>query len=129
MMPRRLLAIALLSICMLAACGCGGNCGGENPPSTPDFKLVLNPQSIFLSAGTSKFLNVSVIALNGFTGQVDISISGLPSKVTASATSFVLSAGSQSPVEFSTSSIAAYTTATVTITGLAGTTNHKIAVP
>jgi hypothetical protein len=128
-MPRRLLATALLSFCVLAACGCSGNCSVENPPSTPDFKLAVNPQSISLSAGTSKSLDVSLIALNGFTGQVDVSIGSLPSKVTVNTTSFVLSSGSQSPVKFSTSSTAAYTTATLTITGVAGAIKHDIRVP
>lgn len=127
-----LAAVVLSGAVLLSACGGGGSGstgGGGNPPATPDFTLTINPQSISLTPGSSEPVNFSVGALNGFTGQVDISISGIPTQVTASSTSFVLSPGNQTQVDFTASATAASVTATLTVQGTSGTLSHSTKLP
>jgi len=128
-MSRSLLTTALLALCLLSACGGGGSTGGGNPPLNQDFTLGISPQSILLSPGGSESANITIQPLNGFSGQVDISISGLPSGVTASTTSLVLSARGQGPVQFSAPNTATYVTATISVTGVAGALNHTLQIP
>jgi|HubBroStandDraft_1064217.scaffolds.fasta_scaffold01336_4 WD40 repeat protein len=133
-MHRLLVPTALLTLCFLSACGggsagSGGSTGGSNPPPSPDFTLSVSPQSILLAPGTSGSLSISIQAVNGFTGQVEISISGVPSEVTPSTTRLVVSAGGQAPVQFSAPNAATYVTATVSVSGVSGALIHGVQVP
>ncbi|AIC15154.1 InlB B-repeat-containing protein [Nitrososphaera viennensis] len=50
----------------------------------PDFDLSVNPSSLNLQSGGSGSSVVSVTSLNGYSGQVSLSLSGLPNGATAS---------------------------------------------
>src|SRR5207302_6615949 len=50
--------------------------------AAPDFSVTAAPPSQSVTAGTSAGYTVSVSALNGFTGSVGFSVSGLPAGVT-----------------------------------------------
>jgi flagellin-like protein len=50
----------------------------------PDFDLSVNPSSLNLQSGSSGSSVVSITSLNGYSGQVILSLSGLPSGATAS---------------------------------------------
>lgn len=131
-MPRSSLATAVLALCLLSACGggsSGGGTGGGNPPPNPDFLLVVNLQSILLSPGASESAIITVQPINGFSGQVDVSISGLPPEVTTSSASLVLSAGGQASVQFAAPPTATYATATVLISGTSNALNHSLQIP
>jgi WD40 repeat protein len=124
--------VVILGAALLSACGSGGGgttSGGGNPPAVPDFTLTVDPPSISLIPGASQSVSFSVGALNGFTGRVDISISGIPAQVTASSTSFVLSAGAQTQVNFSAPTTAASVAATLTVQGTSGALSHNTQVP
>src|SRR5438874_967424 len=77
------LAVLILT---LADCG-GGSVIQPPPPPAPDFGITANSQSLTITEGGSTTVQVSITALNGFTGSVSVAISGLPSGVNASPTS------------------------------------------
>ncbi len=129
------LVLAILVLGALSACGGGssGNGGGNSPPPPPpppaDFKLVVSPSTVGLSPGGQEPVTVSITPLNGFTGQVDVTITGVPAEVTASTTSFTLASGAESPVQFSAPSTAVGLSTTLTMTGVSGALTHEQSVP
>ncbi|HEX4542355.1 MAG TPA: hypothetical protein VH114_04240, partial [Candidatus Acidoferrum sp.] len=80
--PNSLLGLSLL------ACSCFG-CGGGTttiqqtpPPAQPDFTIGFGSNSINVHQGaTSSAVNLSINPLNGFTGTVQVTLSGLPNGV------------------------------------------------
>ncbi|MEO8661622.1 MAG: hypothetical protein ABI693_24345, partial [Bryobacteraceae bacterium] len=57
--------------------GCGG-------PPTPNFALSANPSTVTLSASASGSSTVTATAINGYTGTVNLSLSGCPANATCS---------------------------------------------
>ena len=91
--------------------------------------MSVSPQSILLTPGASDSTNITIQPINGFSGQVDVSINGLPPEVTASTTSLMLSVGEQGSVQFVASSTATFATAMVSISGTASALNHSLQIP
>jgi hypothetical protein len=92
----------------------------------PDFSLSATPGSINLTQGSSGASNITVTPQNGFTGNVSLSASGMPSGVNAS-----LSPASTSGT--STLTLAANSTAatggfTITVTATSGGLTHTASV-
>src|SRR5579863_8244001 len=93
-----------LALLFLALSGCGGGSYSIQPPPPPppqpDFSIGFSQNSIIVLQGaTSQAVNLSVSPLNGFTGSVQVTLSGLPSGVVSSpASPFSISAGSSTPV-------------------------------
>jgi uncharacterized membrane protein len=90
--------------------------------AAPDFSLSASPNSLTITQGNTGTSTVTVNPLNGFSGSVSLSVSGLPSGVTASFNP--ASATSTSTLTLTASSTAATGTATLTITGVSGTLTH-----
>lgn len=97
------------------------NCGG-----TADFSLSASPSSLSVTQGSSGSSTITVNDLNGFTGSVSLSASGLPSGVTASFGTNPTT--STSTLTLSASSTATTGTATVTITGTSGSLTHTTSI-
>src|SRR5262249_2325168 len=55
-----------------------------NAPAAPDFSLAASPTSLTVVQGNSGSSTITVNPVNGFTGSVTLSASGLPAGVTAS---------------------------------------------
>src|SRR6266496_1413986 len=91
----------IVIICSLAGCGGGSNGSGGNPPPATDFSVSVQPNSVSLGQGFSNDVQVSVTAINGFGGQVSISITGMPAGMTASPANFTLSPTHQQSVTLS----------------------------
>jgi len=87
--------------------------------TVPDFSLSASPASLTLTQGTMGTSTISVNPINGFNGTVNLSISGLPSGVTASFNP--TSATSASTLTLTAGSAAATGTVTLTISGTSGT--------
>jgi len=74
----------LLLICfLLESLGCGGGSSGVPPPPPPppqaDFSIGFSTNSFNLQQGaTSPAITLSVTPLNGFTGTVQVTLTGLP---------------------------------------------------
>jgi hypothetical protein len=97
--------------------GCGGS---------PDYSLSASPSSLTVTQGTSGNSTITVTPLNGFTGSVTLSASGLPAGVTASFGTNPTT--SNSVLTLTASSTATTGTATVTVTGTSGTLTHTTTI-
>src|SRR5437016_5037670 len=97
------------------------NCGGA-----ADFSLSASPASVSVTQGGSTSSTITVNPVNGFTGSVSLSASGLPSGVTASFNP--ASTTGSSTLTLTASSTATTGTATVTITGTSGSLSHSTTI-
>lgn len=98
------------------------NCGN----TTPDYSLSASPSSLSITQGNSGNSTITVTPINGFTGSVSLSASGLPTGVTA--TFGTNPTTSTSVLTLSASSTATTGTTTVTVTGTSGTTSHTTTI-
>jgi len=97
-------------------------------PPAPDFSLAASPTTVSVARGATATSTITVSPLNGFTGAVALSASGLPAGVTASFSA--VSAAGTSTLTLTASSTATATTspASVTVTGTSGTLTHTAAL-
>src|SRR5260370_15230497 len=89
--------------------GCGGSSANVQPlPPQPDFSLTLSPSSVTLTQGTtSAAVNVTIAGQNGFTGTVQVTLSGLPTGVISNpAGPFSVNADASQAVIFSSTASA-----------------------
>lgn len=79
----------------LTGCGGGGGGGTQPPPPQPDFTIALSTGTVSIQQGSSSApVNASVTGLNGFSGSVQVTLSGVPAGVTSNpASPFSISAG------------------------------------
>lgn len=120
-------AAVLLSLAWTCA-GCGGaSSSSPPPPPAPDFTLSLSSNSISIAQGaTSPSVNISVNAVNGFTGAVQVMLSALPVGVTSNPQSpFSVAAGASTPVIFGAAANAATGSFTISVQGASGTLSHS----
>jgi len=120
--------LVLATLLFIAACGGGGGTGGIQPsPPTPDFSVALSSASVSVSQGaTSAPIDVSVTAQNGFTSNVEVSFTGLPSGVTSNpASPFSVAAGQSVSVLFGAEPNAVTGQFTFTAQGTSGTFSHS----
>ena len=140
MRTRALLATVLarwvsFACIILIACG-GSGCGGGSspsspiqpppPPPSPDFGLSISPSSTTISQGTtSSALQVSVQALQGFSGDVQITLNGIPVGITSFPQSpFTVASGGTATLLIGASQIAATGSASITMQATSGKLSH-----
>jgi hypothetical protein len=111
------------------------NVTDPNPPTrtitvnpAPDFSLSASPSSRSTARGGNVAYTVSVSALNGFSGPVNFSASGLPSGAAASFVPPSITGSGSSTLTVSTSASTPVGTYTLTITGAAGALSHSVNV-
>jgi hypothetical protein len=97
-----------------------------NAVATPDFSLSASPTSVTVTQGGSGTSTITVNPVNGFSGSVSLSASGLPSGVTASFNPG--STTTNSTLTLTASSTATTGTATVTVTGTSGSLTHTTTI-
>ena len=120
-------SIHLLAL-VFAMTGCGS--GSQTSSSSggaqaPDFSLTASTSSVTLAEGASQTVTVAASSLNGFSGTISISISGLPSGVTASPATFSVSTTASQAVTFTASSGApAKNAAPITLQAVSGSITH-----
>src|SRR5206468_2845240 len=100
----------------------GANFRASSATQSPDFTLSASPSSQTVAPGGSTSYNVAISPISGFTGQVTLSVSGLPR---VSSGSFTTASSSMS-LTMSTSTPAG--TYTLTITGVSGGLTHTTTV-
>ena len=93
------------------------------PGSVPNFTLSPSPDTVTILQGASGTSTIAITSLNGFSGNVTLSASGLPSGVTASFSPDP--ATTTSTLTLKASAAAAAGTVTVTITGKSGTLTNS----
>jgi PKD domain./Domain of unknown function (DUF1929)./Glyoxal oxidase N-terminus. len=94
----------------------------------PDFSLSASPSSRSTAQGGNVAYTVSVSALNGFSGSVNFSVSGVPSAASASFVPTSITGSGSSTLTVSTSASTPVGTYTLTITGAAGALSHSVNV-
>ena len=127
-----LLATCLfLPVLLLSGCGPGAGPanstsggGTSSPPPSPDFVLNVSPGTSSVGTGNSTSVSLSVTALNGFSSQVSVQVSGLPSGVTAQA-GIAVTPGTPQQMNLSAAANApAVSGQLVTFTGTSGSLSH-----
>jgi len=93
---------------------------------TSSFTLSTSPKSLAITPGGSGTSAITITPLNGFSGSVTFSASGLPQGVTASFNPNP--ATTTSALTLTASTTAAAGTVTVTITGISGSLTQKITI-
>ncbi len=126
--PACLITLALAELC----CGCGGTIaynggGGGGGGAAPDFSLSLSATSLSLTAGgAAQSVTLTATAMNGFTGTVQVALSGLPAGVTASPSTLSLTPGTPLSISLTAASSAAAGSATLQFTGTSGALSHTV---
>ncbi len=106
--------------------GCGV---GLATKSSPDFSFSANLASLSLTAGAAaQPVTLSATALNGFTGAVNVTVSGLPAGVTATPSTLSLAPGTPQQVSLAATATAAASNSTVQFTATSGMLSHTAAV-
>ena len=96
------------------------------PPPAPDFTLSLSPVNLSLTAGAAgRSIAVTVSAVNGFSGRVDVALAGLPAGVTAAPSVLSLEPGTPQNVTLTAAATAHTGNATVVFTATSGSLTHK----
>jgi len=121
-------AVLFVGLCLtLVSCG-SGTAADTQPPPPPaaDFSLTLSVSSVSLTQGDiSSAINVGITPQNGFSGQVQISLAGLPPGVTANPPSpFSVSVNAPVSLQLIATSTAATGTVNVNISGTSGSLTH-----
>ncbi|MGH9745330.1 MAG: IPT/TIG domain-containing protein [Candidatus Acidiferrales bacterium] len=130
-----LVAWFLLQILLLSACGGssgggnGGGGGGQPPPPAPDFSISSSASSVVLAPGSDSSFTVSIEALNAFTGDVSVALTGMPARTTASPSTFSLSPGSNQQVTLSAPANEAFASGTLSIRATSGSLSHNFQIP
>jgi len=99
-----------------------------NPPAAPDFSLSATPASATVIQGNSTSYTVNVNPSGGFTGTVNLSVSGLPSGATASFNPTPVSGSGSSTLTVRTGNNTTTGSFSLTITGTSGTLSHTASV-
>lgn len=94
----------------------------------PDFSTSASPSSQTVTQGNSTSYTASISPLSGFTGTVNLSMSGLPAGATASLNPSSVSGSGNSTLTVSTASTTPPGTYPLTITGTDGTLVHSATV-
>ncbi len=93
--------------------------------AAPDFTLTLAPASIAVpQGGAGKTISVNAVPMDGFSGTVNVKLSGLPSGVTANPSTLSLTPGTAQNVTLTAAASAATGDANVTVTGAAASVTH-----
>jgi hypothetical protein len=92
---------------------------------TPDFTISVSPASLNVTRGNSGTYTVTIGAVNGFSGTVSLSVTGLGSRVTATFNPTSVNGSGTSSLRVSVNSRATRGTRTLTITGVSGSLSHS----
>jgi uncharacterized membrane protein len=96
--------------------------------STPDFTLSATPSTQAIIAGFSASFTVGTTAVNGATGSVTLTITGLPTGVSAWMNPAIVTLGSSSVLNVNTSSATPPGVYALTVTGTSGPLTHSLSL-
>lgn len=92
--------------------------------AAPDFTIDATPASLSVTRGTSGNYTVTISAVSGFNGAVNLSVTGLPGRTTATFTPTSLTGSGTSTLRITVQSNATRGTSTLTIKGTSGSLTH-----
>jgi hypothetical protein len=96
--------------------------------AAPDFSFVVAPSNQTVAAGLSAPYTATVTALNGFTGTASITVSGLPSGVTAGFSPASVTGSGSSTMTLTVAGTTIPGTYTLTVSGNSGNITHTAGV-
>jgi hypothetical protein len=99
-----------------------------NAVAGADFAIAATPASQTVARGASATYTVTITGSGGFSGNVALSVSGLPNKATASFTPASVTGSGSSTLSITTSHKAGTGTFPLTITGTSGSLTHSAGV-
>jgi hypothetical protein len=107
--------------CIFLPCALVAGCFGNSVKKLlPRFSLSVDQQSVSLAAGGSaQAISLSATGSNGFSGSIQVTVSGLPAGVTAAPSSFTVTPGTPQEISLKAASTAAASTASVKFSGSA----------
>jgi hypothetical protein len=130
-----LMLVAYGFVFFISTAGCGGGGGGggggsPSPPPQPDFAIALSSSAVSVIDGaTSAPISVSVTSTANFTGSVAVTLTGIPSGITANPSgTFSVAAGQSASVVFGASSFATAGQFNITAAGSSGSLSHSAAL-
>jgi hypothetical protein len=97
-------------------------------PPAPDFSISASPSSQTVTAGQGTSYSATIAALNGFTGAVNLTVSGFPTGASGSFTPPTVTGSGTSGLAVSTTTSTAAGSYTLTITGTSGSLTHSTTV-
>jgi hypothetical protein len=107
----------------LALIGCGG--GSSSTKLTPDFTLASTPSTVsVVNGGPAQAVTVTASGVNSFTGSVSVSLTGLPTGVTASPATLSINPGQLGQFMLAASGAAVNSSIPLTLTGTSGSLSH-----
>ncbi len=92
--------------------------------TAPDFTIDATPASLSVTRGSSGNYTVTISAVSGFNGAVNLSVTGLPSRTTATFTPTSITGSGTSTLRITVQSNATRGTSTLTIKGISGSLTH-----
>ena len=99
---------------------------GGTVSTTPDFSISLSPSSQSIQQGNAGTYSVSTTALTGFSGNIALTITGLPSNVTGEFVPATVAAGGTSTLTLTVDASASVVSgATFVVTGTSGSLVHS----
>jgi uncharacterized membrane protein len=96
--------------------------------AAPDFTMTATPASLNVTRGSNGNYTVTVGAVSGFNGTVNLSVTGLPARTTAAFTPTSITGSGTSTLKITVQSNASRGTFTLTVKGVSGTLTHTQAV-
>lgn len=99
-----------------------------NAAPAPDFTISAAPASQTIARRNSGNYTVTINAVNGFTGTVSLSVTGLPARTTATFTPSTVTGSGTSTMRVTVNRNASPGTSTLTIHGVSGALNHTTTV-
>lgn len=122
---RAALSAVVLCISFALISGCGA---GSSPP--PGFTLEALPGSVIIaSGGSAQAITIGANAINGFSGSITVSITGLPTGVVATPATVSLTPGTLQQVTLSAGTGAKVATSTASIVGTVAGGSVSSSVP
>jgi len=97
-------------------------------PLVQDFTISAAPAGLTITRNSSGNYTVTVAAVNGFTGAVTLSVTGLPNRTTATFTPTSVTGAGTSTLRITARANAARGTTTLTVHGVSGTLSHTTTV-
>jgi hypothetical protein len=97
-------------------------------PPPPDFTIAATPSTQSVSAGFAAPYTVTVGSLNGFSGNVGLGVSGLPTGATGAFNPTSVNGSGSSTLTVNTTSTTPGGTYTLVVTGTSGSVAHSVSV-
>jgi len=94
-------------------------------PPNPDFTISVTPSSQSVLIGGSTTYTVSVTAVNGFSGSVNLAVTGLPTGATPSFSQTPIAVPGSSTLTVTMGSGSSASSQTLTVTGTSGSLTHS----